>query len=78
MSDEYEDWHVKIFEAGEAEIEKVNIQAFKLRTATAIQKEAIMFLAAQVGFKDLRGFWKWIEAAHLTYYNLIKVASPEP
>lgn len=78
MSDEYEDWHVKIFEAGEADIEKPNITAFSLRTATAVQKEAIMFLAAQAGFKDLRGFWAWTEAAHITYYDLIKIASPEP
>jgi hypothetical protein len=77
VSDEYESWHVKIFEAGEADVERANLQAFSLRTATEKQVEAIRTMARQSGFEDLRGFWKWMQAADLTYYDLIKIASPE-
>lgn len=49
---------------------------FSLYKATQNQTAAIRFLAQQVGFENLRGFWKWVEVAKLTYYDLIKIASP--
>lgn len=53
------------------------LEAFSLRTATGAQNKAIRSLAEQVGFDDLRGFWKWLQSADLDYYDLIKIASPE-
>lgn len=76
MSNEYEDWHVKLFEADEEKPEKPKMQPFSLFGMTEKQEKAIRDLAVQVGFKTLRGFNKWIAAAMINYYDLIKIASP--
>lgn len=52
------------------------LKPFSLKGATANQEQALRNLAAQSGFKTMRGFNKWMEAAHINYYDLIKVASP--
>jgi hypothetical protein len=77
MSDEYEDWHVKLFEAEEPEhIGAFGRKGFSLKRATMDQREAIEFMAAQEG-RMPEQYWQFLRAAHLTYYDIIKIASPE-
>lgn len=54
-----------------------HLEPFTLKNSTQSQEQAIRDLARQAGFKDLRGFHNWMKAADITYYDLIKVASPE-
>lgn len=54
-----------------------NMEPFKLGKATQKQQDAIRGLAEMLGYKDLRGFWRYLENAEMTYYDLIKIASPE-
>lgn len=77
MSDEDKEWFEGLFEEEIEEKETFKMQAYKLQGMTAKQEDALRTLAQQVGFKDMRGFNSWMEAADLTYYDLIKVASPE-
>lgn len=52
------------------------MQPFSIKGTTAKQEQALRGLAKEYGFEDLRGFNKFMEAAHVDYYDLIKVASP--
>ncbi len=73
----YEDWHVKLFEQEEEELKHARMEPYRLEGMTEAQEEALRSLAYQSGFANLRGFANWMRAADLTYYDLIKVASPE-
>lgn len=53
------------------------LEAYSLRGSSQAQQTALRELAGQYGFENLRGFNRWMEHAELTYYDLIKIASPE-
>jgi hypothetical protein len=72
-----EKWHLPKWTDDFAVEPKEGMQPFSLKGTTAAQEQALRDLASQSGFKSMRGFNKWMEAADLTYYDLIKVASPE-
>ena len=53
------------------------LEPYSLKESSKEQQEALRGLAGQYGFKNLRGFNKWMEKVELDYYDLIKIASPE-
>lgn len=71
-----EKWHMPIWEGNYAVEQEKGLQAFKLKGTTQNQEQALRSLAKQVGFENMRGFNKWMESADMTYYDLIKIASP--
>lgn len=76
MSDELEDWHIKLYEQEEQETQHARMQPFTIKGMTSKQEDAIRDLAEDAGFKNLRGFASWMKSADVTYYDLIKIASP--
>jgi|CXWL01.1.fsa_nt_gi hypothetical protein len=76
MTENYEDWHIKILEAEERGERKVTLLPYQLYKATEKQHEALTRQAQDWGFKDLRGFAEWMRQVDVTYYDVIKVASP--
>lgn len=77
MPIDHDDWHIPLLEAEDEEQTRARMEPYRLEGMTTAQEDALRTLAAQSGFKDLRGFANWMRAAALTYYDLIKVASPE-
>lgn len=73
---EHDDWHVKLYEAEQEDYAREHLKPYSLKGTTERQEQALRTLAEQVGFKNMRGFNKWMEAADVTYYDLIKIASP--
>lgn len=47
---------------------------FKIEFATPKQEEVIRRFAAEQGFKNLRGFNKYMESRDWDYYDVIKVS----
>lgn len=76
-NDNSDTWHSHLHEREDDHFSTANMQAFVLEGMTYLQEIAIRDLAYMSGFKNLRGFASWMKAADLTYYDLIKVASPE-
>jgi len=72
-----EKWHISKWTDDFAIEPQKGMQPFSLKGTTTSQEQALRDLAKEVGFKDMRGFNKWMQAANITYYDLIKVASPE-
>ena len=46
---------------------------FKIGATTTAQEENIREYARGQGFKNLRGFWKWMESRDWDYYDIIKI-----
>lgn len=47
---------------------------YKIGFATGGQEEVIRDFARQQGFKNLRGFNRWMESKDWDYYDVIKVS----
>ena len=56
---------------------KHKLEPFHLYKATTRQTGAMRELAREWGFKDLRDFRKFMMEVDKTYYDIIKMASPE-
>lgn len=72
----FREWHKETFGQYPDKNDVGGLQAFSLRGTTAKQEQALRGLAKEYGFDDMRGFNKFMEGAHVDYYDLIKVASP--
>lgn len=72
----YRTWYQETFARYPEKTDESALLPFSIKTASAKQEQAIRSLAKEYGFDDLRGFNKFMEGAHVNYYDLIKVASP--
>ena len=72
----YRQWYQETFNRRAPQGEYGGMEPFKLRGMSSKQEQALRSLAREYGFKNMRGFNKYMEGAHVDYYDLIKVASP--
>lgn len=71
-------WYQELLDGTRPDPErKYELLALSVRKATTAQKAALTGLAQLLGYKDLRGFYHWLEYSKKSYYDLIKIASPE-
>lgn len=70
-------WYQKMLEKYSQAIEKEQVEPFRLRNVTAQQENAIRGFAKANNFEDLRGFNLYLMRNELTYYDVLKYASPE-
>ena len=47
---------------------------FKIGYASMAQEAQLRMYAAECGYKDLRGFWKFMESKDWDYYDIIKMS----
>lgn len=72
----YRDWYQTTFNR---ELDKSDVgefQPYSLKGTTMKQEQALRDLAKDYGFENMRGFNNYMKGADVTYYDLIKVASP--
>lgn len=57
--------------------EPSRVEPFKLHKATQAQHDAIEDLANLLGYDNLQGFWQYLRGTEQTYYDILKLSSPE-
>lgn len=49
---------------------------YKIGYSSENQEWAIRTYAAELGFENLRGFWKYLESQEWDYYDVLRYVSP--